>query len=148
MWRVTLANPFPWRGFGAKLDLIADMEKTGCFRPTEGSRFMLFMTSRAGRSSHLASQVRLLPPGPGWVWEKAGVALGRDVARGPWAGPAEGVCGPRSPLGRPPFHGQPSLCVRAALLAPGSPSSLGRAPQFFQLRQMSQVSKPLHHSHL
>lgn len=63
---------------------------------------MLFMTSRAGRSSHLASQVRLLPPGPGWVWERAGLALGRDMARGPWAGPAEGVW-TQIPTGQTPF---------------------------------------------
>lgn len=41
---------------------------------------MLFMTYRPGRASHLASQVRLFPPGPSWVWERAGEAPGRDVA--------------------------------------------------------------------
>ena len=40
MWRAASAQPLPWRGLGAKSDLIADTQRTGCFRLSEGSRFM------------------------------------------------------------------------------------------------------------
>lgn len=116
MWRATSANPFPRRGSRAKSDLIADMYKTGCFRPMEGSRFVLFMTYRAGGSSHLASRVRpppLAPAGSGRGQAAGGgmrpEARERSLQRGVWT-----LTHPDSP----PLPGQPSLWVRAALLAP------------------------------
>lgn len=109
---------------------------------------MLFMTYRPGRVSHLASQVRLFPPGPSWVWERAGEAPGRDVARGPRAEHVEGVCGPRPPMRRPPFHGQPSLWVRAAPPDPSKSLLSWLGSPVLQPRHMSQASASLHRGHL
>lgn len=44
MWRAAPAQPLPWRGLGAKSGLITDTQRTGCFRLSNESRFMLLVT--------------------------------------------------------------------------------------------------------
>ena len=94
MWRAASAQPLPSRGLGAKSGLITDTQRTGCFRLSKGSRFMLLVTWRADRAP-LGQQGH-----PASSWPKCLGQGEENIGSGRGQVGFKGKAWPKAPLGR------------------------------------------------